>query len=253
MKRITLLAVFALVFVGSTVAQTATEILERHIEAVGGQEAWADVKDQHAQLSVSVELPQGVIVMDVELWTIYPGYVLAKQTAISVPDGFPDLSSVAYLTPEGGFAEGMGGRQEFDADSVPSSAGAGLPSSSHPLQELDILARMDTMTVDVLDQEEISGKMANVLSVDGAKRYYDVESGMLVATEAPMGPMGMVLMKITEYMDVEGGLKVPFIQEGSMEAGGQSMTQTMAMTSFERNTGLTPEKLAEMAGATADN
>ncbi len=111
---------------------------------------------------------------------------------------------------------------------------------------------MDTMTVDVLDQEEISGKMANVLSVDGAKRYYDVESGMLVATEAPMGPIGMVLMKITEYMDVEGGLKVAFIQEGSMEAQGQSMTQTMAMTLFERNIGLTPEKLAEMAGVTAD-
>lgn len=252
MKRIILLALFAFVFVGSTVAQTAKEILERHIEAVGGQDAWADVTDQHAQLSVSVELPQGVIVMDVELWTIYPGYVLAKQTAISVPDGFPDLSSVTYLTPDGGYAEGMAGRQEFDAETVPKSSDAGLPSSDHPLQELDILARMDTMTVEVLDQEELNGKMANVLSVDGSKRYYDVESGMLVATEAPMGPMGMVLMKISEYMDVEGGLKVPFIQEGSMEAQGQSMTQTMAMTSFERNIGLTPEKLAEMAGVTAD-
>jgi hypothetical protein len=250
MKRITLLAVFALAFVGSTVAQSATEILERHIEAVGGKAAWDDVTDQYAKLSVSIELPQGVIVLDVELWTLYPGYSLTKQTAISVPDGFPDVSSVTYLTPEGGFAESMGDRQDFDADSVPS--GPGTPSSNHPLEELDILARMDTMTVDVLDQEELSGKMVHVLSVDGSKRFYDVESGLLVAREAPMGPMGMVRMKISEYMDVEGGLKVPFIQEGSMEAGGQSMSQTMAMTSFEQNTGLTPAKLAEMAGVTAD-
>lgn len=251
MKRITLLAFVALFSVGTTFAQSATEILEKHVEAVGGADAWSQVEDRYAKLSVSLELPQGVIVMDVELWNLYPGYTLAKQTAVSVPDGFPDISSMAYMTPEGGFSEGPGGRQEFDADNMPSTAGAGLPGSGAALDELGMLARIDSLTIEILDQTEVNGKLAHVLSIDGAKRFYDVESGLLVAMEAPLGPMGMVMMEITEYMEFDG-LQVAFIQEGSMEAQGQSITQTMAMTAFETNTGLTPEKLAELAGVTED-
>ncbi|NNE70400.1 MAG: hypothetical protein HKN29_08570 [Rhodothermales bacterium] len=249
MKRIFLLAFVAFLSVGTTLAQSATEILEKHVEAVGGTEAWSQVEDRYAKLSVSLELPQGVIVLDVELWNIYPGYTLAKQTAVSVPDGFPDISSMAYMTPEGGFAEGMGGRQEFDADNMPANAGPGMPSSSAPVDEMGMLAQIDSLTIEVLEQQEMGGRMVNVLSVNGAKRYYDAETGLLAAMESPIPPMGMAVMEIDEYMDYEG-LKVAFIQEGTMDAGGQSITQTMAMTEFKVNTGLTPEKLAEMAGVT---
>ncbi|MFT5142765.1 MAG: hypothetical protein ACI80V_001323 [Rhodothermales bacterium] len=251
MKRIFSFLVVALALVSTGSAQTAADVLAKHIEAVGGEEAWSGVTDRHAKISVSVEIPQGVLVLDVEVWNLYPGYALAKTTAVSVPEGIPDLSSTVYVTPEGGFGEGMQfqGRQDFEGP-PPAAIIAGVPGFEGALEELGILASMDSVSVELTGQEEMNGKMAHVVEVGGvspSKSYYDVESGLLIA-RSQQSMMGTIVMMVSEYQEFDG-LQVALIQEGMAEAGGQSMSQTFAMTAHETNTGLTAEKLAELAGS----
>jgi hypothetical protein len=249
MKRILSFAILSFALMAPVSAQTATEVLNKYIEAVGGRDAWEAVSSTHQKISVSVEIPQGVIVLDVEAWNIYPGYMAATQTLVSAPDGIPDISNRMFISPENSWMESAQGRQDITGN-VAGALGGNAPALEQPLTEIDILASMDSVTVEMTGQEDIKGKPAYVISIDGdspSKRFYDVESGLLVATEAA-GPMGPMQMKISEYQDFDGLLKA-FIQEGTMGPG----TQTQALTLFEVDLDLTAEDLLALVDSGADN
>ncbi|MBO6575758.1 MAG: hypothetical protein JJ896_12210 [Rhodothermales bacterium] len=242
MKRFLSTGLLALAMVSVAAAQSAEDILNAHIEAVGGADAWAKVENSHTKMSVSVELPQGVIVLDVEAYQVYPGHFLAMQNLVSAPEGIPDISSTVFVSPDEAWVDNFQGRQDI-SENMAAALGGNMPNLNHPVQEVELLEQLDT--IEVSAQEEVNGKMAHVLTINGpvtTKRFYDVETGLLLATEAT-SPMGAVRMNVTEYQDYDG-LKMAFIQEGQMGAMGK---QTIAMTEFHTNIDLTAEKIAELA------
>ncbi len=239
MKRILSLVLFSFLLLTSVRAQSATDVLNKYIEAVGGAEAWAAVESVHQQISVSLELPMGIIVLDVETWNVYPGYMAASQTLVSAPDGIPNISNKMFISPEGAWREDAQGRHDISGN-LAAALGGNAPALDQPLTEVDILASMDSVSVELTGQQDVGGKPAHVLTIGGenpSKRLYDVESGLLVAIES-QGPMGPVSMRISEYQDFDGLLKA-FIQEGTMGPG----SQTQALTLFEVDIGLTVDDI----------
>lgn len=230
---------------------SADDVLRAHIKAAGGEEALSAISDRYARGEITVDTPMGPVILGIEQWVVYPGYMLAKQTTITAPPEIPEgmLNQKLFLTPDGGWVDAaqLGGRTNV-AD-LPGPQAASLQQ-----QRRGLSAASDELVMLQDDSTEVTlGEPATVRDVDvyvvevggeaPSRRMYAKDTGLLFATETT-GPMGPVRIFFSDYRTVSG-IRVPFVME--QEAGGQSVLITFSEQAFDR--GLTPEAITAAAEA----
>ena len=205
---------------------TAEEVLNAHLEATGGTDAWRAVTTRQVNIEVTIEFGDQLFTMAGDQWEISSGYSLQLMTSEMMGN------QTRYITPEGGFQDAGGQRQEFaDTSQVVLDVQAPIK------RELAILESGDTITL--LDEAEFDGTPVYAIQVDTDTRYYDRESLLLLAIQDE----NEVTRYIDDYRDVNG-LQVPFYQTVDIPQGDQFITQSVVFTSIEYNVEITPEDLA---------
>lgn len=72
---------------------------------------------------MSVEIPQGIIVLDIETWNVYPGFMLATQKLVSGPEGLPDIGNTVFVSPEESWVQSAQGRQDITGNEAAAMGG----------------------------------------------------------------------------------------------------------------------------------
>jgi len=220
------------------------DIFRANLEATGGESAWDAVHTMHTSGEMVMALDMGTMSMNNDTWIIRPDHLLTKISVIEAPEGVPAGDNTIYITPDGGWIDGMQGRQNIN--DLPPNVRSSFDAGMYGKEELALLERADE-DFTLLDPRDVEGSMAYVVEVKGdvtTRRFYDQESLLLVATETPSPMGGMAMTYPGDYQETSG-LLIPRSTESDIGMG----TMTMTVKAVEiNNPDLTPAKLAEMAG-----
>jgi len=217
MKRHLLPILFFLVLtpvlVTSAAAQTADEVVEKHLAAIGGREALGKLTTRKAIGTVTIGTPNGDLVGPVELFSKAPNKTRAYMEL--------DLSAL-------GMNEKMTLDQKFDGTAgwainslqgdtqITGNQLDNMRNASFPNQLLTYKAA--GTTVELLPRETLAGKPVFVLlitpKVGSVSRWYlDAETYLAVRTSAKINtPQAGEIEQIGEASDYRtvDGVKVPF-------------------------------------------
>lgn len=217
----------------AALAQTADEIVEKHLAAMGGREALGRVRTRVSTGTVRVETAVGPISGTVEAFAKAPNKSRSLVTL--------DLSSLGAGTfindqrfdgTTGYIIDTLNGNRDITGSQLEAMRNNGFPTIW-----LDYRAR--GLTIVLTGQETLAGGAAYVLEVTPkigprARAWVDAETLMLVKTSVPLEstPAGPV-EQVTEYGDFRtvDGVKVPF----SVKSTTSGQTVTAVLTDVKHN------------------
>jgi hypothetical protein len=251
LNRLSLLAVALLLIAFSVrpaAAQdltTAEEVLKANLEATGGEAAWNAVKDLHVQAEIVAGTPMGDLKLNMEMWSIFPGYGFTQMNLTEGPDAIPAdaVNMKAYYTPLEGWVEQGGQRQ--DIKSMPAQMRDQFMRQS-PKSELQLLSD-EGVELSLKDAETFNERPVYVVGVNQADTSSDLlidKETLLVLAQRVSTPMGDVISTMGEYIEVEG-----LLFSSGQSASTPQGSQTVTFKTIELNKGLTPAALATQAGA----
>ena len=217
----------------AALAQSADEIVEKHLAAMGGREALGRVRTRVSTGTVRVETAVGPISGTVEAFAKAPNKSRSLVTL--------DLSSLGAGTfindqrfdgTTGYIIDTLNGNRDITGSQLEAMRNNGFPTVW-----LDYRAR--GLTIVLTGQETLAGGAAYVLEVTPkigprARAWVDAETLMLVKTSVPLEstPAGPV-EQVTEYGDFRtvDGVKVPF----SVKSTTSGQTVTAVLTDVKHN------------------
>ena len=224
----------------------AKTVIDKSIEALGGEEALRAVEQMKATGTFSV--PAQGLDADMTIMMIDRGDSPLMKLMIDIP-GMGSM--VQGLTPEGGYAsDPMQGTRELTEEELASLREEADFQSDLDLdkyyESYEVTGRQEVDGVPTIAVKFVKkdGKESTVYYADGGE--FDGLPVMKEATEStPMGDVP-VRSKIGDYREVEGPagpLMMPFSTEA--EFGGQAISTTLSEVDLEP--GLTEEDLAPPA------
>lgn len=249
MRRIVLIPLFFILTLPA-LAQDLTSpraVLEANLEATGGEEAWQNVNDTHMKANIGIVMAMGEIKISLESHSTASGHIYGLVNLVDGPEGIPAeaVRQEVYVTPDGGWVKSAQGQQ--DINDMPGAARDGLRNQFAAKPELAYIDMPDSSLTlaGIRDMPDGSRAYEVKINMGGQETtvLYDVESLYQVGQEATT-PMGAVTMYSSDFRDVGNGLIVSFKQEGD---AGEAGSQTVALETFEYNTGLTPDDIAKMS------
>lgn len=200
---------------------SAEDVIAKYVEAVGGKAAIDKVESYKTE---------GVMSMMGQNVNILVAFKKPSNVATHITMGDMVIQKIIY---DGKTLKmsGMQGEKELtegaEVDEMKNNAGL--------CNEQNYIANGYQLSVEGV--EPVNGKDAYVLKVNKGKvsmtEYYDVESGLKVKTVATVeGPQGEIqqVTEISDYKEVDG-VKVPFLMKQNM----MNMATTTTLTSVEIN------------------
>lgn len=175
-------------------AQTAKQVIDNYITALGGKQKLESVKTLSMKNTISV--------MGMEM----EGKTVKKDNKFKSSQTMMGQEMVQVFDGEKGYANQMGQKMDFPADQIAKLKDAKL---------MEALG-MNPDKIKTVEKKQIDGKDYNVLSSDDSKYYFDAKTNLLYKTEGDKGTM-----TISKYVDVDG---IKFPEEMSVDAGGQQVT-----------------------------
>ena len=187
---------------------TVKTVLDQYIQAVGGEEALRKVHTLMTKASASI---QG---MEMEMVSKITdkGQLLIEQSMMG------NVLSKQVVTPTTGYAMMQGQKQEFPAEDL-----AEMRAMAVPFAEL---AQRDDTTLVLEGMESIEGKDAYAVKTGKATNYYDVATGLKVATFTTVEQGGQTMVQQVFYKDYQEvkGIKMPFTT--TMDVGFELVMKT---------------------------
>ena len=232
MRGFIALTALLLLCTSSARAQTADEIIEKHLAAMGGRAALQQIRTRVSTGTVTVETAVGLIPGTVEAFNKAPN---KNRTLVSL-----DLSSLG--------AGKMTNDQRFDGTTgfiidtlngnraITGSQLEAMRNNEFPTVWLDYRSR--GFTVALIGSETLAGRAAHVLEFTPktgprVRAWVDAETFMLVKTSVPVdSPQGSV-EQITEFGDFRtvDRVKVPF----SVKSMGSGSTVAAILKDVKHN------------------
>jgi zinc protease len=208
---------------------TAESIVKGHITAVGGEEAWKNIKDVKSIMALEAGPGQVLTVTEIKkspnksFSEVKMGEMVFQK---SVFDGTK------------GYQEMQGQKKEMEAAEI-----AEAQDDASFQQEIGYLSA--GLKMEVIGQEKVEGVdvyAVRVTKKDGSTfiNYYDVNTKLKVKNVTTIEAQGQKMtsaMTYAKYQEVKGGLKYPF--EMKQSVAGQNMKFTVQ--SIELNTGVSDD------------
>lgn len=208
---------------------SALSIVQKHIDATGGTEAWKKVNDMTMVMLMEM---QG---MKINITTIRkaPNKMVMDVTMMG-----NSLQKIAFDGTKG-YMSAQGQKKEFDENETRKYASEA--NMSEELGYLDPACKLAIKGIEKVDGED--AYMVEVTKPNGDKvnEYYNVKSGFkMKSEETEEGPQGSetTTSYYLNYQDGKGGLKFP---QTIKQSGGQMGLMEMNLQSIEINTGVKDE------------
>lgn len=193
MKKLILAAAFSVISAATISAQTAQQVIDNYVTALGGKQKLESVKTLSMKNNITV------MGMDME------GKTLKKDNKFKSTQTMMGQEMIQVFDGEKGYANQMGQKVDFPADQVAKLKDAKL---------MDALG-MNAAKIKSVEKKQVDGKDYTILSSDDSKYYFDTKTGLLSKTESDKGTM-----TINKYVAVDG---IQFVEEMSIDAGGQQI------------------------------
>lgn len=214
-------------------AQTADEVIEKHLTAIGGRAALAKVKSRTMTGTIALNTPVGELAGPIEVMNQAPNKSrsLIKLDLSAVGAG--ELTVDQRFDGTAGFvADSMQGNRDITGNQLENMKNATFPTPFLDYKERGV-------TVELGAREKVGGKDAFLLTIKpksgpAVRQWVDAETYLpvrvVVKVEVPQ--MGEVeqTTEFSDFRDVDG-VKVPFTIKSSSSA--QSFTITV--TKVEHN------------------
>ena len=194
MKKLVLTFAVSVLAVANMSAQTAKQVIDNYVTALGGKQKLESVKTLSMKNSISV--------MGMEM----EGKTVKKDNKFKSTQTMMGQEMSQVFDGEKGFANQMGQKMDFPADQV---------AKLKDTKIMDALG-MNPEKMKTVEKKQVDGKDYIVLSSDDSKYYFDAKTNLLWKTEGDKGTM-----IINKYADVDG---IKFVEEMSIDAGGQQVT-----------------------------
>ena len=228
-----IIAVLVLAWTSLASAQTADEVIEKHLAAIGGRDALAKVKSRSMTGTIAVSTPVGELSGPVEITNLAPNKVrtLIKLDLTAVGAGEMTVDQ-RFDGTTGFVADSMQGNRDITGDQL-----EGMRNATFPTPFLDYKER--GVTVELGAKEKVGDREAFLLTVKPktgapARQFIDAETylPLRVMTKIEVPQFGAVEQTIdfSDFREVDG-VKVPFTIKSSSAA--QSFTITL--TKVEHN------------------
>lgn len=174
---------------------TVVSVVDKYINAIGGAKKLTEVKTIKSVSSAEVQGMKLDMVSKVK-----NGSLSVEQMMMG------NVISKQVITPKGGYVMAQGQKTEL--------AGAELKSAQEEAQPFAELKFKENKEAKLVGIESFNGKDAYGIKVGKATNYYDVESGLKVATVEVMEQGGQEMTQVvlfSDYKEVKG-IKFPFEQ-----------------------------------------
>jgi hypothetical protein len=217
----------------SALAQTADEIVEKHLAAIGGREALGRVRTRVSTGTVKVTTPLGELPGTLESFAKAPNksrtLVKIDLTAFGAPQLINDQrfdGISAYVI------DSLNGNRDITGTQLDAMKNNGFPTAL-----LDYRARGHAIAL--IGKESVAGKPAFVLEITPktgprARTWIDVDSYVVARTTVRIdAPSGGDVEQITEFDDYRtvDGVKVAF----SVKSSNPMQTVTATLTNVTHN------------------
>ena len=221
-------------FASAAFAQTAAEVIDKHLTAVGGRAALGKLTSRKSTGTVSISTPGGVISGPIEISLKAPNKSrVAMQMDLSAM-GVADRMSIEqrFDGAAGAMLNSMQGNNEITGNQLEN-----MKNNIFPTPLLNYQAA--GATVDLLPKEQLAGKDVIVLrftpkSGSAVRLYLDGQTYLIVRTVAKVSaPELGEYEQVSEPSDyrVVDGVKVPF----SVVNSNQVQTIRITLTTVQHN------------------
>jgi outer membrane lipoprotein-sorting protein len=227
--RITAMAGVAVLVGVPALAQTADEIIEKHLAASGGRAAYAKVTSRVGTGAITVTTPVGDLPGTIEVFSKKPNKTrtLIKLDLTAVGAG-QMTSDQRFDGTTGYVMDTLQGDRTVEGSQLDAMRNGSFPSPLLTYKELGA-------TMALGDREKVGGKDAYVIKMTpkagpATRLFFDAESFMLVRTTVTLNvpQLGGDIEQVVDFSDFRDvdGLKIPFITKSSNAA--QTVTATMS-------------------------
>jgi outer membrane lipoprotein-sorting protein len=219
----------AVMFSVPALAQTADEVVEKHIAASGGRAAYAKITSRTAAGTITVTTPVGDLSGNIEVYSKKPNKsrTLIKLDLSAVGAG-QMVSDQRFDGTTGYVMDTLQGNRTVEGSQLDAMRNGSFPSPLLTYKEMGA-----TMTLG--DKEKIGGKDAYVIKMTpkagpSTRLFIDAESFMLVRTAVTLNvpQLGGDIEQVVDFSDFRDvdGIKIPFVTKSSNPA--QTVTATMS-------------------------
>ena len=219
----------AVMFSVPALAQTADEIVEKHIAASGGRAAYAKITSRTAAGTISVTTPIGDLSGDIEVYSKKPNKsrTLIKLDLSAVGAG-QMVSDQRFDGTTGYVMDTLQGNRTVEGSQLDAMRNGSFPSPLLTYKEMGA-------TMALGDRQKIGGKDAYVIKMTpkagpSTRLFIDAESFMLVRTAVTLNvpQLGGDIEQVVDFSDFRDvdGIKIPFVTKSSNPA--QTVTATMS-------------------------
>lgn len=229
-----------------SLAQTADEIIEKHLAATGGREALAKVTSRVSTGTISLTTPVGDLKGTIELSQKQPNKTrtLIKIDATAIGGG--QITTDQRFDGTSGYVlDSFNGNRAITGDQLEAMKAGSFPTPFLNYKETG-------MTATVGDREKVDTRDAYVVQLmpkagPGVKAFFDAENFMLVKTiitiNVPQlgGPIEQVV-QFSDFRDVDG-IKIPYLTKSSNPV----QTIVATVTDVKQNTEIDDSTFAKPA------
>jgi outer membrane lipoprotein-sorting protein len=238
---------FLLLTARPTLAQSADEIIEKHLAASGGRAAYAKITSRSASGTISLTTPVGELSGSIELYSKRPN---KSRTVITLDltalGGGQMVSDQRFDGTSGYVIDTLQGNRAIEGAQLDAMKNGSFPSPFLNYKEIGT-------TVTLGDREKVGGKDAYVVRMTPKagppiRVYIDGETFMLVRTSITVNvpQLGGDIEQVVEFSDFRDvdGIKVPFVTKSTNPA----QTVTGKMTSITHNAEIDDASFSRPAG-----
>jgi hypothetical protein len=221
-------------------AQTADEIIEKSIAAMGGRAAFGKIKSRVAAGTVTLQTPVGDLPGTVEVMSATPNKMRTLLKADLSAVGAGALEIDQRFDGESGYVlDSLQGNRDLTGDLLQNMRNGSFPHGFLTYKEADIAARLK-------GTEKLAGGEYHVIVFEPAKgspvtQYIDTNTFLPVrfSVRVNVPQLNTDVDQTTEFSDFRevDGVKVPF----TMRASSSVQSYEITFTKVEHNTAIDPK------------
>ena len=247
MKTVTRFLVMAVMvgcFVETALAQTADEIVEKYLSAIGGRAALAKIKSRHATGTAAFSSPAGDLPGTIEVFAQPPN---KSRTLLKLDLSLAGMGTATVdqrFDGESGYVmDSLQGNRDITGNQLENLKNAMFPSPFLDYKERGA-------TVEFVRKEQVGGRDTFVLLLkpkvgSTLQCFIDAESSLIVKTIVVVNipQAGGDVQQTTEFLDYrdQDGIKIPFELRNSSAV----QAYTIKLTKAEHNVDLDPKMFSK--------